>query len=334
MVKHIKSAHSHKKSALDSMMEIADELTSNLEHKLHRQKRETKKNKKLLRQCIDQNIPTSITGCEYSFDQYESCARTIQVTVVSVKLHSFTPSVNATRHHISVYEWLDDNLNRLANRFHAFRREIGDMNLLICGLDTRELTMSELSMDVMNMASILINDVDNIATASNNNNEHLHNDDVRLKVILHTGDLHLYLLTPKVPRCQFTGPVLDDLLDLDRAAVADKVLMSYMMNECAKSVQSLNYQCHENKETAHLLKVCMTVCGVQATILIRKNFKCLFCMFHILPSISAKPSMLHLCQKKLSRKLLRSTFCNQILYITIVCKVVSRITKVALQNNF
>ena len=46
------------------------------------------------------------------------------------------------------------------------------------------------------------------------------------------------------------------------------------------------------------------------------------------------PSMSILCQNILAEKLLQSTFYNQTLYITNVCRVISRITKVALHYNF
>ena len=64
--------------------------------------------------------------------------------------------------------------------------------------------------------------------------------------------------------------------------------------------------------------------------LIRKIFKmCLFfCIFPISPNNSI------LCQKNLVETLLQSTFCYQTLYITNVCRVISRITEVALLNNF
>ena len=53
-----------------------------------------------------------------------------------------------------------------------------------------------------------------------------------------------------------------------------------------------------------------------------------FCIFHISPSISI------LCQNILAEKLLQSTFCDKTLYITNVCRVIRRVTKVALLNNF
>ena len=51
-------------------------------------------------------------------------------------------------------------------------------------------------------------------------------------------------------------------------------------------------------------------------------------MFHISPSISI------LRQKILKEKLLQSTFCDQMLYITDICRVVSHSIKTTLQNNF
>ena len=42
----------------------------------------------------------------------------------------------------------------------------------------------------------------------------------------------------------------------------------------------------------------------------------------------------YILSKNLAEKLLPSTFCDQTLYITNVCRVISHVTKVALHNNF
>ena len=60
----------------------------------------------------------------------------------------------------------------------------------------------------------------------------------------------------------------------------------------------------------------------------RKIFKTIFfCIFYISPSI------FFLCQKFLAKKLLQSTFCNQTLYITNICRVISRVTKSLSSTN-
>ena len=61
----------------------------------------------------------------------------------------------------------------------------------------------------------------------------------------------------------------------------------------------------------------------------RKISKCTFFL-----SIPISPSNSILCQKNLVETLLQSTLCDQTLYITNVCRVLSSITKVALLNNF
>ena len=54
----------------------------------------------------------------------------------------------------------------------------------------------------------------------------------------------------------------------------------------------------------------------------------IFYIFHITPSISI------LCQNIILEKLMQTTFGDQTLYITNVCRVISRVTKVALRRNF
>ena len=64
--------------------------------------------------------------------------------------------------------------------------------------------------------------------------------------------------------------------------------------------------------------------------LIRKSFKIYFVgrsIFHISQSFSI------LCQNISAEKMLQRTFCDQTLYITNACRVISRITKVALLHN-
>ena len=71
-------------------------------------------------------------------------------------------------------------------------------------------------------------------------------------------------------------------------------------------------------------------CRAQAKRTNWQNFRItvFFCIFHTSSSISI------LCQKNWLQKLLQRTFCNQTLYNTNVCRVISHITEVALLNIF
>ena len=53
-----------------------------------------------------------------------------------------------------------------------------------------------------------------------------------------------------------------------------------------------------------------------------------FCKSHISPNIYI------LCQQILANKLLQSSFCDQTVYITTVCRLISHITKITLLDNF
>ena len=60
------------------------------------------------------------------------------------------------------------------------------------------------------------------------------------------------------------------------------------------------------------------------------------CMAHVenLYNIPCLTIPTYILSKNLAEKLLPSIFCDQTLYITNVCRVISRITKVTLLNNF
>ena len=81
-----------------------------------------------------------------------------------------------------------------------------------------------------------------------------------------------------------------------------------------------------HQEVVNRLVRCTAACRQDP--LTRRFQNAFFCIFHVSASI------LILCHNILAEKLLQSTFCDQTLYLSNVCRVMSRITEVALLNNF